>query len=56
MFGDSGNWQRTPRQPLQTLYYITPQAPDADFNAFAGPSPEDIVLKAQNSKSIFLTS
>ena len=53
MFGNSGNWQRTPHQPLQNLCYSAPRAPDANFDAFAGPSPEDIVVKAQNSKSIF---
>lgn len=53
MFGNSKNWQRTSYQPLQNLCYSAPRAPDTDFDAFAGPSPEDIVVKAQNSKSIF---
>lgn len=50
MFGSSGNWHRT---PLQNSCYSAPRAPDTDFDAFAGPSPEDIVIKAQNSKSNF---
>ena len=53
MLGDSGGWQRTYCQPLYNLYYSLPRVLDTDFDAFAGPSPEDIVLNAQNPKSIF---
>lgn len=55
MFGDSENLQKKPDQPMEILYFRVPQAPDANFDAFAGPSPEDIVLKAQSSKSNFPT-
>lgn len=55
MFGGSEDLQKTPYQPMQTLYYRVPQAPDANCDGFVEPSPEDIVLKAQSSKSNFPT-
>lgn len=53
MFG-SGDSQRLPCIPSQLLYFCAPRAPDTDFDAFIGPSPEDIVLEAQKPKGLFL--
>jgi elongation factor 1 alpha-like protein len=56
LFGDSGFWQRTPLVASFQPYYRLPQAPKlTNFNEFAGPSPDDVVLKAQNSKGLYPT-
>lgn len=44
-------WERQPTVPSFQPYYALYQYPTlTNFEAFAGPSPDDIVLKAQNSK------
>lgn len=51
LFGDSVFWQKLPPVASFQPYYMVPQGPKfTNSEAFAGPSPDDIVLKAQNSK------
>ena len=35
---------------LRPLYFALPRGPDTEFDPFAGPSPDDVVLQAQKSK------
>jgi elongation factor 1 alpha-like protein len=55
LFGDRAFWQEPPAVASFQPYYTLPQATHfTDLKAFAGPSPDDIVLKAQSSKGVCL--
>lgn len=55
LFGDSDFWQKRPSVASFQPYYTIPQDPQfTNYDGFAGPSPDDIVLKAQNSKGNLL--
>lgn len=51
LFGDSDFWQNRPSvASFQPYYTIHPDPQFTNYDGFAGPSPDDIVLKAQSSK------
>lgn len=51
IFSSNTKSKNTILDPIQSSYlYASLAQSDTEFNAFAGPSPEDIVAKAQNSK------
>lgn len=53
LFDDSGFWQRTPSvASFQPYYKLLQVSKITNFSVFAGPSPDDVVLKAQNSKGL----
>ena len=55
LFGDSDFWQKRPSVASFQPYYTIPQDPQfTNYDGFAGPSPDDIVLKAQSSKGNLL--
>lgn len=51
--GESSFWQDPPPVASFKPYYTIPQDLYTNLDAFAGPSPDDIVLNAQNSKGEF---
>lgn len=55
LFGGSVFWHKQPPVARFQPYYMLRQRPTiANLEAFAGPSPDDVVLKAQNSKGDLL--
>lgn len=54
LIGDSDFWKKKSTAASFQPYYTLHQGPTiTNIKAFAGPSPDDIVIKAQNSKGHF---
>ena len=48
-----GSFEKNPKMPInisESSSFFLPSASNTELNPFAGPSPDDIVIKAQNSK------
>lgn len=47
MFGMVDAADERQSEPMEAMIFALPQGPDAEINPFAGPSPDDIVSRAQ---------